>query len=146
MGNWIYADFCTLLLGPKGIYWSDVGPIEQILCKIIYSDYYDHHKQSSREVILRYLAGNSQLSPKIRRHYRDTSMREQLRDNMINLAMKSQSDIKVYRICSNVHSWLIDNYPRINGITETAYISSQSTIANAALYLGDVLYHVMLPA
>lgn len=146
MINGIYSDFCARLLGAKGVYWSDVGPVEQILCGIIYSDYYDQHKPTSREVILRYLAGNSQLSAKIKCHYYDANMRKQLRDNMITLVAKSHSVAKVYRICDNVHNWLMCEYPTINAAIEMEYQYQQLTLNNAAMYLGDVLYHVMLAA
>lgn len=146
MDNGIYVDFCMLLLGPQGKYWFDTGPVEHIICKIIYKDYFDKHKTTSREVVLRYLAGNSQLSPRIKRHYCGDHMREQLRRNMITLIAKSHCDSKVYRICSNVHNWLENNHLPIHDATEMTYHDSHSTLYNAAIYLGDVMYYVMLSA
>lgn len=144
MDNQAYVGLCSALFGPIGVYWSDVGPINEVVCDYVYADYYQERQLSSREVILGYIGGYKTLSPKIIKHYQGNPGRNQLRSNMYSLLTKSLSMHKIICICEQANSWLSStNLPDTEALDMSNYCSSQPTLDEAALYLADVLHFVM---
>lgn len=153
MTNTIYSDFSKHFFGETGRYWEDLG-IDHTFCYILYKDYYDKYnspakqddpaeeKTARREVILRYIGGYSHFSSKIVRHYVRNGM-DALYGNMRDLIVASTSRSKIIAIYHNVHTWLMtSNLPD----TESLVLSYMDwpTLDDIAIYLADVMYHVML--
>lgn len=144
MGKTVYVALCQQLLGPRGVYWSDIGPIHEVVCDYVYMDYYQDRQLSSREVILGYIGGYKALSPKIIKHYQGNAGRNQLRSNMYSLLTKSLSMHKIICICEQANNWLSStNLPGKEALDMSNYCSSQPTLDDAALYLADILHYVM---